>query len=97
MKPLDERIVLGLYIAGFVVVLLSEVLGLLAVGRPYGPNGWHWSPEGAHRAAEIIRWLGAMLFAAGLIERVVHALSAGREPGEPPTFKENHGPAQENS
>lgn len=78
MKKINERLVVGLCVGSFVLVLLSESLGLLVVRRPYAGGGWQWNNEDAHRAAEVLRWLGAMLLATGLIERVVYALSKFR-------------------
>ena len=80
MKLFDEQIVLWLCVGGFVLVMLSEQIGLKLVTRPYGSSGWRWNEEDAHRVAEVLRWLGAMLFAAGLVERLLRAVARRGDP-----------------
>ena len=69
-----------LCIAAFALVLFSEPLGHLLVRRPHGQNGWRWNNDDAQRAAEVLRWLGGMLLAVGLVERLAYAISGNRSP-----------------
>ncbi|MES2461112.1 MAG: hypothetical protein V4671_11055 [Armatimonadota bacterium] len=70
-----------LYIAGFALVLFSESLGVSMVARPYGTNGRSWDPKAAAGTAEVLRWLGAMLLATGMVERIVGAVTSSRRSG----------------
>ncbi len=75
-----------LYIAGFVLALFSEPIGVFLVKRPYAvptgiPSGYTWNPDAAARAAEVLRWLGAMLLATGMVERIVGAVTSSRRSG----------------
>jgi hypothetical protein len=66
-------VVYFLYGAGFLLVLFSEPTGVMLVTRPQR-GGSMWSPNEAARAAEVLRWLGAMLLATGMVERVVEII-----------------------
>jgi len=79
MSLTPRNVVLALCLTGLLLVLFSEPLGLALVRRPHGSNGYSWSPDEARRAAEVLRWLGAFAFSAGLVERIVQAI--GRRGG----------------
>ncbi len=82
MNLSPRKVVLALCLTGLLLVLVSEPLGLALVRRPNGFNGYSWNPGEAHRAAEVLRWLGALSFAAGLVERVVGAIERRDQGGD---------------
>jgi hypothetical protein len=67
-----------LYIAGFLLVVFSEPGGVFLTRQPSGRNGWIYNREDAAQAAEVLRWVGAMLPASGIAERISGAVTAGR-------------------
>ncbi len=62
---------LGLLSAGVLLVLFAGPIGVTLVTERHGPNSYGWSADKAREAALTLRFLGAMCFAAGLVERVI--------------------------
>lgn len=62
-----------LYIVGTLLVWCSESIGVSLATVKTGPTSYQWNHEQAERMADVCRWLGAMVFAAGLTERLVQA------------------------
>ena len=59
---------------GALLVLCASALGEEAVMN-CGPSGnCSWRPEAAQQAALVLRCLGGMMFAAGLVERLILGL-----------------------
>lgn len=67
-----------LCLAGVLLVLLSNPLGVLMVQQRVDANTVWMQPEDARHAAEAIRWVGGMVFAAGLVERIVGVIAKNR-------------------
>lgn len=63
----------GPLIGGVFLVAFSNVLGVNLVKEP---GAYSWDTESARGAAVIVRSLGFMAFAAGLVERCILAISA---------------------
>ena len=67
---------LALCVGGVLFVVFSSALGAVLVRQPFPEgNGYAWSHDDANQAAEILRWLGGMMFVAGLGERILGALA----------------------
>jgi len=61
-----------LLIGGVLLVCFAGSLGYMLVPKQqYAPGSYGWSPERAREIAFVIRCLGFMAFAAGLVERLV--------------------------
>ena len=68
-----------LFLGGIILVSCSYQLGRICVQDCSYPNGnCGWNPEEVDRAAQILRALGSMAFAAGLAERLIFALTKTR-------------------
>ena len=68
-----KHVTICLYIVGALLVWYSETIGVSLATVKTGPTSYQWNHDQAARMAEVCRWLGAMIFAAGLAERLVHA------------------------
>ena len=60
-----------LLIIGVLLVWFAVPISINLVEQQTSPNLSHWDPAQAREAALTIRFLGAMYFAAGLVEHVV--------------------------
>ena len=74
----------GLLLVGFILVYKAGALGISAVATPnqYG-SGSSWSPDQAREAAMNLRFLGAMIFMAGLVERVLLSIHPTNDQTKP--------------
>ncbi len=66
-----KQLTLCLYFIGIVLVWQSETIAVALATVKTGPSSYMWDHENARKIAETCRWLGAMFFAAGLIERLI--------------------------
>ena len=61
----------GVLIVGVFLVCFANPIGIAMVKEKYAANSYQWSPDKAKEVASTIRYIGAMLFTAGLVERLV--------------------------
>lgn len=80
LDEFDERIPFVAFVVGFLLVVFSEWLGQTVVARVLQADGMPWIPDRAYRAADVFRWVGALLFVAGLVERLVETIREQRNP-----------------
>ncbi len=74
-----------LVIVGFATVCLSGSLGHTLVQKvQFGPGSYGWNPEQAKEIAQNLRWIGSMIFALGLVERLVLEIRSVRRKIEKP-------------
>lgn len=74
-----------LVLLGFVLVCLAEPLGQALVNKVhYGANSYMWNPEQARGIAQNVRIIGSMVFALGLVERLVLEIRSLRREIEKP-------------
>jgi hypothetical protein len=64
--------------SGFLLVLFAGSLGVMLSHKSFGGGSWGYTLDDANRATETVRWVGALLFAGGLTERLVGALRSTR-------------------
>ncbi|MDQ3814692.1 MAG: hypothetical protein M3347_12170 [Armatimonadota bacterium] len=69
-----------LLLLGVILVYFSLPLGKF-LGTQYGPGSgsYTFDPEVQRDNVVMLRWLGSMLFVAGLVERVLWHFSANRQ------------------
>src|SRR4028118_234719 len=78
-------IVWSLVLLGFVLVCLAGPLGQSLVQKtPMGPNSYGWNPDQARQIAHNARTIGSMIFALGLVERLVLEIRSLRREIEKP-------------
>ena len=65
-----------LLLGGVIFVVVSNPLGKVFVQSCSSPGNCNWRPEDVEQAAQVLRCLGGMAFAAGLIERLISALTS---------------------
>lgn len=69
----------ALLIGGVLLVCFASSLGQWFVPKhQYAPGNFQWSPDDAREIAFVIRILGVMAFAAGLVERLVVSIRYDR-------------------
>ena len=62
----------SLLIGGVLLVCFAGSIGYMLVPKQrHGPNSYGWSPDSVREIAFVVRCLGFMAFAAGLVERLV--------------------------
>ena len=71
-----------LLIGGVFLVCFASLLGQGLVPRhEYAPGNYEWNTDDGREIAVVVRLLGVMAFAAGLVERLVITIRHGREAG----------------